>query len=329
VKSIIITGCDSAYFSLARGLVRSLRRFPSLTRHPIGFLDFGLDEAQRRWLGEQGVEIQPGGWDMDFPNRAAWEAAKPWFKVYLCRPYLRRHFPDYEVYLWLDADSWVQESEAVEHLIAAAARGGMAACAEVDRSYIKFTKGQVLWQHESKVAAHCLGGELGGRLAMTPNFNAGVFAMRHDAPHWETWRHYFQLGLDRVDPTHELSRMVEQVALNAAIYLDDCPTHRFPCTYNWLACMALPLWDIAAQKFVEPAPPYRPIGIMHLSLLLLERAVTIPVLYQQEQHGALTTPLTLEGQEAMARAQGQILAAIHSAQSNPARSADASPPQPG
>jgi hypothetical protein len=329
VKSIIITGCDGAYFSLARGLVRSLRRFAALASHPIGFLDFGLDDNQRRWLAEQGVEIKPGGWDMDFASRAAWEAARPWFKVYLCRPHLRRHFPGYEVYLWLDADTWVQQPEAVEHLIFAAAQGGLAASPEVDRSYVKFTTGRDLWEHESQVAVHCLGPDLGGRLAMTPNFNAGVFAMRHDAPHWDAWRHYLELSLNRVDPWNDPSRMAEQVAFNASVYLHDYPTHRLPSTYNWVACMALPFWDIAANRFVEPAPPYQPIGIMHLSLHVLEQVATIPAVYQQRQLGTVKTPLTIEGAEMLTQSQAKILAAIGAPQSERSRPALADPPQAG
>ncbi|MGH6976466.1 MAG: hypothetical protein ACREED_05505 [Stellaceae bacterium] len=29
-------------------------------------------------------------------------------------PFLRRYFPGYDVYLWLDGDTWVQDAEAIE-----------------------------------------------------------------------------------------------------------------------------------------------------------------------------------------------------------------------
>jgi hypothetical protein len=127
MKSIIVTGCDARYFPLVEGLVRSLRQWQQLVGLPVGLLDFGLEDPQRQWLVGQGVDVRPGGWDFDFARRDAWEAMKPWFKAYLCRPHLRKHFPGFDVYCWLDADTWVQRPEAVELLLTCAARGGLAA----------------------------------------------------------------------------------------------------------------------------------------------------------------------------------------------------------
>ncbi len=313
MKSIIITGCDSGYFGLAQSLVRSLRRFPALAHITLGFLDFGLDDAQRAWLAAQNVEVKPGGWDMDFPGREVWETTRPWFKIYLCRPHLRQHFPGYDVYCWLDADTWVQLPQAVEQLLAAAARGGLAASPEVDRSYVKFISRPGVWQLEADIATQCLGEELGGRLRLAPSFNAGVFAMRHDAPHWEMWRHYMMLGLNRVDPQDDNSRMVEQVSFNAAVYLHAFPTHRFPSTYNWLACLALPYWDVSTNQFVEPAPPHAPIAIMHLSLYVLQKKLLISALYQGESKCSIGTGLTFDDQQLLVQSQARILSEMQPA----------------
>ena len=42
------------------------------------------------------------------------------FKAQFARPFLPRHFPGYETYLWIDADAWLQDWRAVELYVAAA-----------------------------------------------------------------------------------------------------------------------------------------------------------------------------------------------------------------
>jgi len=292
MKSIIITGCDANYFPLVEGLVRSLRQWPQLAKLPVGLLDFGLIDSQRQWLAEQRVDVRPGGWDFEFSKRDAWEATKPWFKAYLCRPHLRKHFPGCDVYCWLDADTWVQQPEAIELLLACAGRGGLAAVPEIDRSYAKFVDKPLAWEFEEKVASHCLGPEVAARLRMLPQFNAGVFAMRHDAPHWEHYRDYLQQALDRVDPADSLSRLAEQVAFNAAITLHDSLTHRLPSTVNWMSLYSAPAFDVNSGLFVERCPPHRPIGIIHLTVDVGINPITVPGVESGETCLAIHTPLT-------------------------------------
>jgi len=295
MKSIIITGCDATYFPLVEGLVRSLRQWPQLAVLPVGLLDFGLADPQRQWLVGQGIDVRPGGWDFEFAKRDAWEATKPWFKAYLCRPHLRKHFPGFDVYCWLDADTWVQQPNAIELLLVCAARGGLAAVPEIDRSYTKFVSNPSVWQLESEVAAHCFGPDMATRLRMLPQFNAGVFAMRHDAPHWEHYRHYLQLALERVEPADYFSRLAEQVAFNAATAFHDSPTHRLPSTVNWVALHASPAFDVATGLFVEPSPPHQPIGIMHLTADVAANPLTIPALDAGEPCFPIRTPLSFAG----------------------------------
>jgi len=77
MKSIIIKGCDANYHHFAEEFVRSLRQWPQRAWLPVGLLDFGLDERQRQWLAEQGIDVRPGGWSFEFAKGDAWEATKP------------------------------------------------------------------------------------------------------------------------------------------------------------------------------------------------------------------------------------------------------------
>jgi len=51
------------------------------------------------------------------------------------RPYLPKHFPGHAVYLWIDADAWVQDDTVLDIFVSGARRGMLAVVPEVDRGY--------------------------------------------------------------------------------------------------------------------------------------------------------------------------------------------------
>ena len=132
---LIASGADRRYFPLLRDTVLSVQSLHRDTA--IGILDFGLAPKHREWLaGRVSHLIQPG-WDFDFPDR---ERTPETRKAQLSRPFLRRHFPGYETYLWIDADAWVQDWRAVELYLAAAGRDKLAITPEIDRAYKRHYK---------------------------------------------------------------------------------------------------------------------------------------------------------------------------------------------
>jgi hypothetical protein len=70
-------------------------------------------------------------WGFDFPGREQ----KPGFlRGLLARPFLREYFPEFEIYVWIDADAWLQDWYAVELFCEGACRRrGMAIVPEIDR----------------------------------------------------------------------------------------------------------------------------------------------------------------------------------------------------
>lgn len=60
--------------------------------------------------------------------------------------------------------------------------------------------------------------------------------------------------------------MIDQIALNVAIYDGGLQEVRLPPTCNWIAHLATPAWDDTRRFFVEPDLPHEPIGILHLTL---------------------------------------------------------------
>ena len=102
-------------------------------------------------------------------------------------------------------------------------------------------------------------GKTARRLFPFPTINAGVFAMRGDAPHWARWQELIKQALERGNIF-----TAEQLTLGMLIYLDGMPAERLPAVCNWL-CDTKPLYDPVHKRFIEPYLPHLPIGILHLS----------------------------------------------------------------
>jgi hypothetical protein len=184
-RRIIISGASAGYFGLLQGCVASIRDKPEGATIALGILDVGLEEAQRAWLVERGAAIVEPGWDFDFPGQA--EAPRH-RQALFARPFLPRHFPGHDLYLWIDADAWVQDWNAVELFFRAAGEGLIALVPEMDRSYRNFFRA---WEefhavnHEGYREA--FDGPTADRLMRHPLLNAGVLALAGDAPHWQAW----------------------------------------------------------------------------------------------------------------------------------------------
>ena len=217
---LISSGADSGYFPLLRDTVLSIlaqRRDPA-----IGILDFGLAPEQRDWLAERVAHLVRPGWDIDFPHR---EHTPDTRKAQLSRPFLRRHFPGYETYLWIDADAWLQDWRTVELYIAAAGRARLAITPEIDRAYKRHYKRPKLFGRTLswKCYREAFGWRVADRLGRNPIVNCGVFALHHDAPHWDAWARIVGQVAQRTQFFY-----IEQTALNYAIFAEHLPVNFLP-----------------------------------------------------------------------------------------------------
>jgi hypothetical protein len=256
--TLIVTGADNRYAPLMRELLQSIRSKPQSAGVDLGVLDCGLETADRDWCRAQGARLVEPGVDVRF---GAGLAVAPGFRAMTARPYLRRYFPGYGTYLWLDADVWVQRWSAIELLARAAHLGDIALVPEVHRSYGNFRDGRDDFEAANGAAyAEAFGTDVAARLIRRPLNNAGVFAIAAASPAWDAWAELL------ADAAQRSANMIDQIALNVAIYDRGVREVRLPATCNWIAHLATPAWDEAARAFVEPDPPNEPIGILHLTL---------------------------------------------------------------
>lgn len=254
---IIVSAADSGYFLLLRDAVLSVRTLNADVS--IGVLDLGLTAEQLAWLGGQAVQVVRPGWDVDFPGR---EGAPEILKGLVARPFLPRHFPGYEMYVWLDADAWVQDWRAVELYCAAAGRDRVAITLELDRAYKRHYKRPKLFGMNLawKTYRQAFGWRVADRLGRNPTANCGVYAIHHDAPHWQIWARILTALLRR-----KRFFFVDQIAMNYAIFGEQLPANFLPAYCNWAVGDALPMVDLRRGLFVEPYAPHEVIGVMHLA----------------------------------------------------------------
>lgn len=256
--TIIVTGSDNRYAPLMREMIRSLRGFPQSADIDLGILDCGLNADDRNWCLSQGAHIVAPGWDVAFGQGLS---VSPSFRAMTARPHLRRYFPGYGIYLWLDADVWVQDWSAITLLRETARLGDIALVPEVHRSYRNFRDGRDDFEAANGAAyAEAFGSETADRLIRRPLNNAGVFAITVASPAWNLW------GELLADAANRSANMIDQIALNVAIYDHGLREVRLPATCNWIAHLATPAWDPGKRAFVDPDPPHDVIGILHLTL---------------------------------------------------------------
>jgi len=289
----IVTAGDAGYFGLLTDLLASLRRGLGGGLYPLSILDIGFTEAQRENLKrEYGATIAPLGWDLPYPPRSHPPNS---FKVLAGRPHLPRHFPGYDIYLWIDADCWVQDAGVLELFIRGATRGNLAIVPEIDRGYWTIHKRPKFWGQNQKAFAWAFGLREGYRYGRNAILNAGVFALKGDAPHWRLWSDNYARALKRFRLGPRAYRgnisffLSDQTSLNRAVFVQGAPATLLPAYCNWFCGKGTPIFDARKNLVVEPHEPHRPLGIVHLAGEgMKERVWTLKTL----QGGTVETRLT-------------------------------------
>ena len=111
-KNVIVSLADANYFPLLDELVDSIKRFKQSEDVAICILDAGLKQDQRDSLSKKVDEIKNAEWDIEVPGYKV--KGKEWLKSQVSRAFLPKYFPNYEKYLWIDCDAWVNDWRCVE-----------------------------------------------------------------------------------------------------------------------------------------------------------------------------------------------------------------------
>ena len=265
-KNVIVSLADSNYFELLNELVDSIKKFEKSKDVAICILDAGLTNEQKKILSEKVDEIKSAEWDIEVP--AIKVKGKEWLKSQVSRAFLPKYFPNYEKYLWIDCDAWVNDWASVELYFKACENGKLGITQTLGPGYkimskVKWLIGKVAII-KSQNFKHAVKSKIGmskaRKLAFAPHINIGVFSLEKNSPGWTSW----QKNLDQTLKSGNIFGS-EGLAINMSVYIDNLETEFLPLNCNWIASNLLPKFNEAENTFVEPYLPNYKIGIMHLA----------------------------------------------------------------
>ena len=264
-RRVVVTGGNAGYFPLIEELAQSLRAFRDAQALGLVVIDGGLTADQKATLATRyGARVLEAGWGFDIPARRV--RGREHLKVLTSRTFLDQHLPEADLICWLDGDTWVQDVSALDMLFQGAETGRLAVVSQTSR-YSRVTMSlkwgvlgyaQVRSQLYKNARRAGLGEALARRVGDKPTFNAGVFALARDAPHWQAWR-------ERQAQALKKGRVFtsDQLALGIIVHADGLPAELMPETCNYMG----PLWTCTADgaTLVERYLPNAPVGVVHMA----------------------------------------------------------------
>ena len=265
-KNVIVSLADSNYFELLDELVDSIKSFEKSKETAICILDAGLTIDQKKILSKKVDEIKPAEWDIEVPTIKV--LGKEWLKSQVSRAFLPKYFPNYEKYLWIDCDAWVNDWSSIELYFKACENGKLGITQTLGPGYKIMSKVNWLFGKvaiiKSQNFKHAIKSKIGitkaRKLAFAPHINIGVFSLEKNSPGWSSW----QKNLEQTLKSGNIFGS-EGLAINMSVYIDNLETEFLPLGSNWIASNLLPKFDETLNTFVEPYLPNYKIGIMHLA----------------------------------------------------------------
>ena len=265
-KNVIVSLADSNYFHLLNELIDSIKQFKESSSTAICILDAGLNEDQLKILSSKVDEIKNAEWDIKVPSIKV--KGKEWLKSQVSRAFLPNYFPNYEKYLWIDCDAWVNDWNTIELYFKACEKNKLGITQTLGPGYKIMSKVSWLFGKfaiiKSQNFKHAVSSKIGldkaRKLAFAPHINIGVFSLEKNSTCWNLWQKNLNITLKSGKVFGS-----EGLAINMSVYIDNAETEFLPLNCNWIASNLLPKFDEKNNTFVEPYLPNNKIGIMHLA----------------------------------------------------------------
>lgn len=252
-ENVIISLADANYFELLNELVDSIKRFKESKNTAICIMDAGLTDEQKSVLSTKVDEIKPADWDIEVPNFKI--KGREWLKSQVSRAFLPKYFPNYEKFLWIDCDAWVNDWNSVELYFKACENGKLGITQTIGPGY-KITS-KVNWLIgklaiiKSQNFKHAVKSKIGynkaRKLAFAPHINIGVFSLEKNSEGWISWQNNLFKTLKAGNIFGS-----EQLAINMSVYIDNLETEFLPHNCNWLVSNLLPKFNEKKKALLNP-----------------------------------------------------------------------------
>ena len=264
-NKIIVSSSDSKYFFLLKELFLSLDKSGILSEYQFAILDTGLLGEQKIFFLDNNVIIKEAIWNTSVPKFKI--LGRDNLKTQVARAYLPDYFEDYKLYIWLDADMWLNDANSFSFYEKGALNDKLTIVPQSDRAYVKNANVEWLFGFPKKIKtinykniSKSISSSLGRKYAFHSTLNAGAFAINNNSRIWECFQKNIKLAAKkgRIFGT-------DQVALALSIYEDNIPSEFLPAYCNWMCEFNMPKFDINKGQFVEPYIPNHPIALVHLA----------------------------------------------------------------
>ena len=264
-NKIIISSSDNKYFFLIKELYLSLKNNGILDEYDFAILDTGLDLNQKNYFKDYNVLIKNAEWNVEVPKYKI--LGRENLKTQVARAFLPDYFNNYKVYVWLDADMWLNDFESFYFYEKGALNDRLTIVPQSDRAYIKNANVEWLFGFPKKIKtinykniSKSISKSLGRKYAFHSTLNAGAFAINDNFKTWKCFQKNIKLAAKkgRIFGT-------DQVALALSIYEDGLPSEFLPAYCNWMCEFNMPKFDSKKSQFVEPYIPNHPIALVHLA----------------------------------------------------------------
>ena len=270
--SILVTGADALFGELLIDCVRSARAVGY--EGAIAVLDFGLSDTQKTALMPYDVRVLAP----EIPEAYQILIDKKILKgprganVLLMKPYLPEILPDYDHYLFVDADCWFQTNVALEALHRLAGTSDFVAVSQRSRYHehdgargngVEFNiLGQPLRRNWYTMFANKSKLPKADKqlLAAATIINAGVFSAPRLSPIWQAWRDEMYRCVLALPPRRKYG--ADQLGLGLALYKNQIAPLLLPEICNWHSSYR---YDRIAKQFTQTMPFYEPVSLMHLA----------------------------------------------------------------
>ena len=265
-KKTIVALADSNYYEMLDELINSIQRFPQSKEVSICILDAGLNNEQKTKIEKKVYKLKKAEWNINVPKYKTF--GKEWLKSQVSRAFLPSYFPDFDKYLWIDCDAWVNSWECIDLYFRACDNGKLGITQTMGPGYKIMSK--VTWffgglakiksQNYKHARSSGINENDSRKIAFAPHINIGVFSLEKNSPCWKVW----QKNLERTLSKGKVFGS-EGLAINLSVYVDNVDTEFLPLNCNWILSNLLPKFDTEKNTFVEPNLPHNEIGIMHLA----------------------------------------------------------------
>ena len=264
MKKAIVSLSDKNYFEMTVELINSIKRFEESKDISICILDAGLSDEQKLIIQKKAT-LKKAIWDIEIPF---YKKKHEWLKSQISRAFLPNYFPEFDRYLWIDADAWVNSWDCIDNYFNACANNKLGITQSIGPGYkvlanVKwlFKKLAIINSQNYKHAVNSGVKENEARkLAFAPHLNIGVFSLEKNSSIWSIW----QNNLKKVLLKGRIFGS-EGLAINLSVYIDNIETEFLPLSHNWIVKNLLPIYDTKENMFKEPYIPNNKIGIIHLA----------------------------------------------------------------